>query len=106
MREPYPRASGTDLDALVANMGITRFPGETDDQVRRRAIDYVRQPTRFEPIGLRQRTAIWLHDRRMPTFASWLYPGYWWRVSEPAFVGEMPPRWVMEKNVDGGWAWP
>jgi len=24
----------------------------------------------------------------------------------PNFVGELPPSWVFEKNIDGSWTWP
>jgi len=102
----YPRAEGQALDALVANMGITRLAHEDDAALRRRAVDYIRQPQVFRPVGRRQRAAIWLSVHGMPTFAHWLYAGYWWRTSEPRFVGEMPPRWVMERNCDGGFSYP
>lgn len=102
----YPRAEGPALDALAANMQIKRLAGEDDDQMRKRIVAYVRQPQAWLPIGRRQRLAIWLSRHRMPTFAHWVYRGYWYRQSEPRFLGEMPPRWVTELNMDGGFSYP
>ncbi len=102
----YPRASGADLDALAANMGIKRLPGQADDALRRRVVDYIRQPQEWLPVGRRQRAAIWLSQRGMPTFAHWLFTGYYMRRTEPRFIGELPPRWVTELNIDGSFTWP
>lgn len=102
----YPKAEGADLDAMAENMMITRVAGEDDDALRKRILDYVRQPQPMLPIGRRQKVAIWLSRHRMPTFAYWLFPGYYWRISGPRYIGEMPPRWVNEVNVDGGFSYP
>lgn len=102
----YPSADGPALDALAANMGIARRAGEDDAAMRERVVAYIREPVVWRPIGRRQATAIWLARHGMPTFAEWLCAGYWWRISERRFVGEMPPRWVMERNLDGGFSWP
>jgi hypothetical protein len=102
--ERYPRAEGQALDMLAANMGITRLTDESDDQMRARIVAYIREPQAWLPIGRRQKVAIWLHGHGMPTFAHWLYPGYYFRSTGPRFLGEMPPRWVMERDVDGGFS--
>lgn len=118
----YPIAEGSNLDALAANMGLTRRKvacrksvaavcdhdecAESDEQMRARIVAYIREPQAYEPIGRRQAAAVWLSQHRMPTFASWLYPGYYFRVTAPRFVGEIPPRWVMERDIDGGFSWP
>lgn len=118
----YPRAEGPALDALAANMAITRLRiackdtgepvcdhvdcVESDAEMRKRVVDSIRQPQQFLPVGRRQRVAIWLSQHGMPTFAHWTYRGYWWRSTAPRFVGELPPRWVNERDVDGGFSWP
>lgn len=102
----YPRAEGQALDALAANMGLTRLAGEDDAAMRRRVVDYIRQPQQYLPVGRRQRVAIWLSQHGMPTFAHWLYRGYYMRRTEPRFVGEFLPRWVSELNIDGSFTYP
>jgi len=102
----YPRAQGADLDALADNMDIKRLPGEDDAAMRKRIVDYIRQPLVMLPMGPRQRLARWMAHHQMPTFARWLHPSWYIRSSGPKFIGEMPPRWVEERNIDGGFSYP
>jgi len=102
----YPRAEGKALDALAANMGITRLVGESDAMMRRRVVDYIRAPLEMQPMGMRQRIARWMAHHFMPTFALWLHSNWYVRSSGPEFIGEIPPRWVEERNIDGSFTYP